>query len=52
MQKLLEALSVLGKLGSALETIAQRAPSEIHILIETTLDEVEERRVLVFDFHT
>lgn len=43
IESLLEALAVLGKLGNALETIAQRVPSEIHAMIQTTLDEVDER---------
>jgi exocyst complex component 4 len=34
---------VLGKLGSALDNIAQRLPGEVFSLVETTLDEVEER---------
>jgi exocyst complex component 4 len=41
----LEALFVLGKLNTALDTVTQRVTSEIHHLIETTLDEVEERYV-------
>jgi len=43
METLLEALATLGRLDSALETVAQRVPSEIHALVETTLDEVDER---------
>ena len=43
MESLLEALAVLGRLGSALDTVAQRVPGEIHALVETTLDEVEDR---------
>ncbi len=43
METVLEALAVLGRLGSALDTVAQRVPGEIHALVETTLDEVEER---------
>ncbi|WVW79702.1 hypothetical protein I302_101672 [Kwoniella bestiolae CBS 10118] len=43
METLLEALAAMGKLGSALEMISQRVPGEIHALVETTLDEVEER---------
>jgi exocyst complex component 4 len=34
---------VLGKLGSALDIVAQRLPGEIFALVETTLDEVSER---------
>ena len=43
METLLEALATLGRLGSALEIMTQRVPVEIHVLVETTLDEVEER---------
>ena len=43
METLLEALAVLGKLGSALDAVAQRLPQEIYALVESTLDEVSER---------
>ncbi|KAG6860246.1 hypothetical protein C0995_013739 [Termitomyces sp. Mi166 len=43
METLIESLAVLGKLGSALDNVAQRLPSEIFSLVETTLNEVEER---------
>lgn len=43
MESLLESLAVLGKLGSALDSMAQRLPGEIFNLVEITLDEVEER---------
>lgn len=43
METLLESLAVLGKLGAALDNIAQRVPGEIFTLVETTLDEVGER---------
>lgn len=43
METLLESLAVLGKLGNALDNIAQRLPNEIFTLVETTLGEVEER---------
>lgn len=43
METLLESLAVLGKLGSALDAIAQCLPGEFFSLIETTVDEVEER---------
>jgi len=43
METLLESLAVLGKLGSALDTVAQRLPQEIYALVESTLDEVSER---------
>lgn len=43
METLLESLAVLGKLGSALDNVAQRLPAEIFALVESTLDEVGER---------
>jgi len=43
IEAILEALFVLGKLTGGLETVAQRVSTEIHHLIEATLDEVEER---------
>lgn len=43
IENLLEALAVLGRLGQALDTVAQRAPGEIFALVDGTLDEVEER---------
>ncbi|KAG2350162.1 hypothetical protein BDR05DRAFT_978965 [Suillus weaverae] len=43
IETLLESLAVLGKLGSALDIVAQRLQGEIYSLIECTLDEVEER---------
>ena len=43
METLLESLAVLGKLGSALDTVAQRLSQEIYALVESTLDEVSER---------
>ncbi|OXH21821.1 exocyst complex component 4 [Cryptococcus neoformans] len=43
IENLLEALAVLGRLGQALDTVAQRAPGEIYALVDGTLDEVEER---------
>jgi exocyst complex component 4 len=43
METLLEALAVMGRLGGALDVVAQRVPAELHSLVETTLDEVEER---------
>lgn len=43
METLLESLAVLGKLGNALDNVAQRVPGEIYALVETTLSEVEER---------
>jgi exocyst complex component 4 len=43
LETVLESLAVLGKLGSALDVVAQRLPSEIYSLIESTLEEVSER---------
>lgn len=43
METLLESFAVLGKLGSALDNIGQRLPGEVFALVETTVDEVEER---------
>ena len=43
METLIESLAVLGRLGNALDTVAQRLPNEVFTLVETTLDEVEER---------
>ncbi len=47
METLLESLAVLGRLGNALDTIGQRLPGEIFTLVETTLDEIEERAEFV-----
>lgn len=43
IETLLESLAVLGKLGSALDAVAQRLPQEIYALVDSTLDEVSER---------
>jgi len=43
MESLLESLAVLGKLGSTLDNVAQRLPGEVFNLVETTVNEVEER---------
>jgi exocyst complex component 4 len=43
MESVLESLAVLGRLGNALDNVAQRLPGEIYTLVETTLDEVTER---------
>lgn len=43
MEMLLESLAAMGRLGSALDTVVQRVPVEIHQLIDTTTDEVAER---------
>lgn len=43
METLLEALAALGRLGSALDIMVQRVPSEIHQIVDSTMEEVEER---------
>lgn len=43
IETLLESLAVLGKLGSALDAVAQRLPQEIYALVDSTLEEVSER---------
>lgn len=43
IETLLESLAVLGKLGHALDIVAQKLPQEIYSLVETTLEEVSER---------
>ncbi|WRT65409.1 uncharacterized protein IL334_002352 [Kwoniella shivajii] len=43
IETLLEALAAMGRLGAALDMVAQRVPGEVHTLVENTLDEVEER---------
>lgn len=43
LETLLESLAVLGKLGSALDVISQRLPTEIYSLVENTIEEVHER---------
>jgi exocyst complex component 4 len=43
IETLLESLSVLGKLGGGLDILAQRLPSEVFALVDTTVDEVSER---------
>ena len=43
IETLLEALAVLGKLGLALDIVAQKLPQEVYSLVETTVDEVAER---------
>ena len=43
IETLLESLSVLGKLGGGLDVVAQRLPSEIFALVDSTVDEVSER---------
>ena len=46
LETLLESLAVLGKLGSALDIISQRLPTEIYSLVDQTIDEVHERAEL------
>ncbi|KAK7468709.1 exocyst subunit [Stygiomarasmius scandens] len=43
IETVLESLAVLGKLGSALDIVAQRLSNEIYSLIDSTLDEVSDR---------
>lgn len=43
MEMILEALAAMGRLGSALDTVLQRVPVEIHQLIDATTEEVSER---------
>ena len=46
LETVLESLAVLGKLGSALDVVCQRLPSEVYTLIDTTIDDVNERAEL------
>jgi exocyst complex component 4 len=43
LETILESLAILGKLGSGLESITQRLPMELYSIVETTIDEVNER---------
>ncbi|EIW69172.1 hypothetical protein TREMEDRAFT_31499 [Tremella mesenterica DSM 1558] len=43
VETLLEALATLGHLSTALDKVAQRTATEVHALVDATLDEVEER---------
>lgn len=43
VETLLESLAVLGKLGTGLDIVAQKLPSEIFSLVEATVEEVSER---------
>lgn len=43
VEMLLESLAVLGRLGNALDITAQRVPSEIYALTDSTLEDVAER---------
>ncbi|PLW42165.1 hypothetical protein PCANC_08604 [Puccinia coronata f. sp. avenae] len=43
IESLIESFAVLGKLSLGLDTILQRVPVEVYALVETTLNEVDER---------
>ncbi|KAH9944194.1 Sec8 exocyst complex component-specific domain-containing protein [Epithele typhae] len=43
IETLLEALAVLGKLGTGLDIVAQKLPTEVFSLVEATVEEVSER---------
>lgn len=43
LEGLLESLGVLGKLGVGLDAVSQRVRTEVYNLVESTLEEVEER---------
>lgn len=43
IEMLLESLAVLGKLVGALDTVIQRMPIEIYSLVDSTIDEVNDR---------
>lgn len=43
LETILESLAILGKLGVALESVTQRLPMEIYSLVESTIEEVDER---------
>ncbi|KAI0361385.1 hypothetical protein OH77DRAFT_1417634 [Trametes cingulata] len=43
IEMLLESMAALGKLGTALDIVAQKLPGEIFSLIEVTIEEVSER---------
>jgi hypothetical protein len=45
MEMLLESLAALGQLSYAIEVIAQRMAGELHAMVESVIDEVEERYV-------
>ena len=45
VESLLESLATLGKLGHGLDAISQRVQVEMFNLVETTLEEVDERFV-------
>lgn len=43
IETLLESLAILGKLGTALDVVAQKLPQEIYSLVDLTIEEVAER---------
>jgi len=43
LEMILESLATLGKLGSGLDTVMQRLPMELYSIVESTIDEVNER---------
>ena len=43
IETLLESLAILGKLGMALDVVAQKLPQEIYSLVDVTIEEVSER---------
>jgi exocyst complex component 4 len=43
LETILESLAILGKLGTALESVTQRLPMELYSLVESTVEEVDER---------
>ena len=45
IESLVESLACLGKLNHAMDNIAQRIPVEVFSLVESTVDEVDERCV-------
>ena len=45
IETLMESLSILGRLNAALEGISQRVATEVHSLVQVTLEEVDERYV-------
>lgn len=47
IEMLLESLSALGKLGYAVDALGQRVQGEMFALVEATVDEVEERCVIL-----
>lgn len=43
IENVLEALAILGRLGSAVERMSLRVTAEVRTVVDATLDEVEER---------